>query len=111
MRTYCGGQGETRPCDCNYRKGVCHCSDSDCEWDPDPVFCDCESVEVADEQASRLLGLIGLRLWHVPCQVAGEGYSKRVVAVYGRDEDEARRQARQRYAGEIRVGKPKQVGR
>ena len=36
---------EVRRCDCNYKKGTCHYSDSDCDWDPDPIYCVCESLD------------------------------------------------------------------
>lgn len=36
---------EERRCDCNHKKGTCHCSDSDSEWDPYVTFCVCSTAE------------------------------------------------------------------
>ena len=33
-----------RPCDCNRNQGNCHCSDTDCDWEPLVVKCSCPEV-------------------------------------------------------------------
>lgn len=44
------GMDTVRTCDCNRNQGWCHCSDSDCGWEPQPVWCDCPGETVYSQK-------------------------------------------------------------